>query len=113
MQTHYPNTRLLNPVLYAVAAYLKVDPKEMRKRSRTRQRVFARRVAVYILRRLYPHATNSQIASWFGRSDHTWVTEAIRSINELSAAHPVIARQVEELTHIIESRIHQQQKEDA
>lgn len=97
METIYRDDAI-DPVLDYVAAYYSVDRSVMDSRSQCQEPVLTRRVAIAVLRRLYPQASNRTISRMFGRDCHTWVIQSIQALNDECFVNPRIAEDIQKIT---------------
>ncbi len=112
MRTVYPRKEDVRRIMLEVADHYNVDPAEMKNRNRERLRVHARRVAIMLIRRLYPQTSNVQIARLFGRDDHTWITDSLKALNDHICAYPDLAAEIEQLTNKLNTEgeeVHEQE----
>ncbi len=109
METIYRDDAI-KPVLDHVAAYYSLEPRAMDSRSQCQEPVLARRVAIAVLRRLYPQASNRTIARMFGRDCHTWVIQSIQALNDLCFVNPSIAQDIQTITEFF---LEQKRRQDA
>ncbi len=85
-----------------VAKDLNIKPSEIRSKSRSRNLVYARRIAIYLCRDLTPN-TMPQLAQYFGMKDHTAISHTLKKINELMKNDEDFKVKIEELTNKITS----------
>ena len=85
-----------------VAKELNVKPSEVKSKSRSKNIVYARRIAIYLCRDL---TTNSmpQLAQYFGMKDHTAISHTMKKINELIKNDEDFKTKIEELNNKIKS----------
>ena len=69
-------------ITQVVAKDLNIKPSEIRSKGRSKNIVYARRIAIYICRELTQN-TMPQLAQYFGMKDHTAISHTIKKINEL------------------------------
>ena len=72
----------IDSIMKIIAKELNVKPSEIRSKSRVRNIVDARRVAIYLTRELTPMSM-PQIAQYFGMKDHSTVSHTMKKINTL------------------------------
>lgn len=72
------------------------DPKHIKKRSRTRNRVLARQMIFYLLRR-HTSLTLLQMGNLYGLQDHSTVTHGIGALNDLMYTDPLVKKQVDSI----------------
>ncbi|MBU0632910.1 chromosomal replication initiator protein DnaA [bacterium] len=89
-------------IMDIVAKELNVKPSEIKSKSRSRNIVYARRIAIYLCRDL---TTNSmpQLAQYFGMKDHTAISHTMKKINELIKDDEDFRTKIEELNNKIKS----------
>lgn len=92
----------LDIITESVAKDLNVKPTEIRSKSRSRNLVYARRIAIYLCRELTPN-TMPQLAQYFGMKDHTAISHTIKKITELLQNDEDFKTKIEELTNKITS----------
>ena len=83
-------------VLRVVALFFKTTPETMASRSRRRDALIPRQLAMYLCRR-YTDASLSEIGAAFGR-DHPAVSNAVRVVERRMLERAPLRYQVEELT---------------
>ena len=69
-------------ITQVVAKDLNIKPSEIRSKGRSKNIVYARRIAIYICRELTQN-TMPQLAQYFGMKDHTAISHTIKKINAL------------------------------
>ncbi|WP_345988470.1 chromosomal replication initiator protein DnaA [Sulfurimonas sp. HSL1-2] len=72
----------IDGIMKTIAKELNVKPSEIRSKSRSRNIVAARRVAIYLARELTPMSM-PQIAQYFGMKDHSTVSHTMKKIHQL------------------------------
>ena len=89
-------------IMDIVAKELNVKPSEVKSKSRSKNIVYARRIAIYLCRDL---TTNSmpQLAQYFGMKDHTAISHTMKKINELIKNDEDFKTKIEELNNKIKS----------
>ncbi len=87
-------------IMKMVSKKLNVKPSEIRSKSRSRNIVYSRRVAIYLARELTPMSM-PQLAQYFGMKDHTAVSHTMKKINELLKNDEDFKVKIEELTNKI------------
>ena len=75
---------------------LNVKPSEICSKSRSRNIVYSRRIAIYLARELTPMSM-PQLAKYFGMKDHTAVSHTMKKINELLKNDEDFRLKIEEL----------------
>ena len=83
-----------------VAKDLNIKPSEIRSKGRSKNLVYARRIAIFICRELTQN-TMPQLAQYFGMKDHTAISHTIKKINELIQTDEDFKTKIEELTNKI------------
>ncbi len=92
----------LDVITEYVAKDLNIKPSEIRSKSRSRNLVYARRIAIYLCRDLTPN-TMPQLAQYFGMKDHTAISHTLKKINELMKNDEDFKVKIEELTNKVTS----------
>jgi chromosomal replication initiator protein len=92
----------LDIITQSVAKDLNIKPSEIRSKGRSKNLVYARRIAIYICRELTT-STMPQLAQYFGMNDHTAISHTIKRINELIINDEDFKVKIEELTNKITS----------
>jgi chromosomal replication initiator protein len=90
----------LDLILDIVAKELNIKPSEITSKSRSRNIVSARRVAIYLAREYTPNTT-PQLAKYFGMKDHTAISHTMRKIQELIKNDENFRLQIEEFKNKI------------
>jgi len=72
----------IDGIMKTIGKELNVKPSEIRSKSRSRNIVSARRVAIYLARELTPMSM-PQIAQYFGMKDHSTVSHTMKKIHSL------------------------------
>ncbi|MEA2111759.1 MAG: chromosomal replication initiator protein DnaA [Campylobacterota bacterium] len=90
----------LDLILKLVAKELNIKPSEITSKSRSRNIVSARRVAIYLAREYTPNTT-PQLAKYFGMKDHTAISHTMRKIQELIKNDEGFRLQIEEFKNKI------------
>jgi chromosomal replication initiator protein len=89
-------------IMNTVSKELNVKPSEIRSKNRSRNIVYARRIAIYLARELTPMSM-PQLAKYFGMKDHTAVSHTMKKIQELLKNDEDFKVKIEELTNKITS----------
>ena len=89
-------------IMGTVSKELNVKPSEIRSKSRSRNIVYARRIAIYLARELTPMSM-PQLAQYFGMKDHTAVSHTMKKIQELLKNDEDFKVKIEELLNKITS----------
>ncbi len=92
----------LDTITKAVAKDLNVKPSEIKSKSRSKNIVYARRIAIYLSRELTKN-TMPQLAQYFGMKDHTAISHMLKKINELMENDEDFKTKIEELTNKLTS----------
>ena len=92
----------LESITLCVAKNLNIKPSEIRSKGRSKNLVYARRIAIYICRDLTPN-TMPQLAQYFGMKDHTAISHTLKKINELMQNDEDFKVKIAELTNKITS----------
>ena len=89
-------------IMDIVAKELNVKPSEIKSKNRSRNIVYARRIAIYLCRDL---TTNSmpQLAQYFGMKDHTAISHTMKTINALIKNDEDFRTKIEELNNKIKT----------
>lgn len=85
-----------------IAKDLNIKPSEIKSKSRSKNLVYARRIAIYICRELTQN-TMPQLAQYFGMKDHTAISHTIKKINSLIETDEDFKIKIDELTNKITS----------
>lgn len=86
-------------IVNAVATFYEVDAKKLLWKTRTREIVTPRHVAMYFVRK-YTSLTLDQIGRLFKR-DHTVAIYALRSVKDLCDTDPIYRQKIQHLTNIL------------
>ena len=92
----------LDIITLNVATNLNIKPSEIRSKSRSKNLVYARRIAIYLCRELTQN-TMPQLAQYFGMKDHTAISHTLKKITELIQNDEDFKVKIEELTNKITS----------
>ena len=92
----------LDIITKQVAKDLNIKPSEIRSKGRSRNIVYARRIAIYLCRDL-TQSTMPQLALYFGMKDHTAISHTLKKINELMENDEDFSVKIKELTNKIRS----------
>jgi len=92
----------LDTITKSVAKDLNIKPTEIRSKGRSKNIVYARRIAIYLCRELTQN-TMPQLAIYFGMKDHTAISHTLKKINELMQNDEDFKVKIEELTNKITS----------
>ncbi len=92
----------LETITLCVAKDLNIKPSEIRSKGRSKNLVYARRIAIYICRDLTQN-TMPQLAQYFGMKDHTAISHTLKKINELIQTDEDFKVKIQELTNKITS----------
>lgn len=92
----------MESITSSVAKDLNIKPSEIRSKGRSKNLVYARRIAIYICRELTQN-TMPQLAQYFGMKDHTAISHTIKKINELIQTDEDFKTKIDELTNKITS----------
>ena len=92
----------LDNITQSVAKDLNIKPSEIRSKGRSRNLVYARRIAIYICRE-NTQSTMPQLAQYFGMKDHTAISHTLKKINELIENDEDFKVKIDELTNKITS----------
>ncbi len=76
------DTVTIDGIMKTIGKELNVKPSEIRSKSRSRNIVSARRIAIYLARELTPMSM-PQIAQYFGMKDHSTVSHTMKKIHQL------------------------------
>jgi len=93
-------TLTLDTITQEVAKDLNIKPSEIRSKGRSKNLVYARRVAIYLCRE-HTQSTMPQLAKYFGMKDHTAISHTLKKINELIQNDAEFKAKIEELTNKI------------
>ncbi len=92
----------LDTITQSVAKNLNIKPSEIRSKGRSKNLVYARRIAIYLCRELTQN-TMPQLAQYFGMKDHTAISHTLKKIAELIKNDEDFKVKIEELTNKITS----------
>lgn len=92
----------LDIITQQVSKDLNIKPSEIRSKGRSKNLVYARRIAIYLCRELTQN-TMPQLAQYFGMKDHTAISHTLRKISELIQNDEDFKVKIEELTNKITS----------
>ncbi len=92
----------LDLIVQSVSKDLNIKPSEIRSKGRSKNLVYARRIAIYLCRELTQN-TMPQLAQYFGMQDHTAISHMLKKINELIKNDEDFKVKIEELTNKITS----------
>lgn len=87
-------------ILNLISKELNIKPSEVKSKSRSRNIVYARRIAIYLARELTPN-TMPQLAQFFGMKDHTAISHTMRKIEGLIKNDENFRLKIEELKNKI------------
>ena len=90
----------MDTITEVVAKDLNIKPSEIRSKGRSKNIVYARRIAIYICREL-TQSTMPQLAQYFGMKDHTAISHTIKKINDLIKDDEDFKTKIDELTNKI------------
>jgi len=90
----------MDAITELVAKDLNIKPSEIKSKGRSKNIVYARRIAIYICRELTQN-TMPQLAQYFGMKDHTAISHTIKKINDLIKDDEDFKTKIEELTNKI------------
>jgi chromosomal replication initiator protein len=89
-------------IMNTISKEINVKPSEIRSKNRSRNIVYARRIAIYLARELTPMSM-PQLAKYFGMKDHTAVSHTMKKIQELLKNDEDFKVKIEELSNKITS----------
>lgn len=92
----------MESITLCVAKDLNIKPSEIRSKGRSKNLVYARRIAIYICRELTEN-TMPQLAQYFGMKDHTAISHTIKKINLLMQTDEDFKTKIAELNNKITS----------
>ena len=90
----------MDTITEVVSKDLNIKPSEIRSKGRSKNIVYARRIAIYICRELTQN-TMPQLAQYFGMKDHTAISHTIKKINNLIEDDEDFKTKIDELTNKI------------
>lgn len=85
-------------IFTAVSAVTEISVTEMKSKSRKRERVEARQMCMYLLRK-YTKLSLKKIGDMFGGRDHTTAIHARETIKDLIHTEPNIKQTVQKIEH--------------
>ncbi len=86
----------IDMIIKLVSKELNVKPSEIKSKNRSRNIVYARRIAIYLARDLTPNSM-PQLAQYFGMKDHTAVSHTMKKIQDLLKNDEDFKVKIEEL----------------
>lgn len=92
----------MSGIRQATATFYDVSEEQLQSRTRTRQVVQARQVAMYLCRE-YTEETLRAIGRAFGDRDHSTVIHSVDTVEDLLETDPNFRQQVEDLRHQLET----------
>lgn len=90
----------LEGIINTISKELNIKPSEIKSKSRKKNIVEARRIAIFLARDLTPNSMPA-IASFIGMRDHTAVSHSIKKINELMLSDEHFKLRIEEIKNKI------------
>ncbi len=87
----------LNDIIRVVARELNIKPTDIKSKKRSSPIVEARRISIYLAKKLTKNNRMRELAEFFGLKDHTAVSHAMKKINELLSNDEDFKIKVEEL----------------
>ena len=87
-----------------VGTYFSISPEQMKGKSRKREYVVARQVAMYFAKEYTTHSLKG-IGSHFGGRDHSTVIHAVQSVNDMMETDSKFKHSVNELSKKLKSRV--------
>jgi len=90
----------MDTITEVVAKDLNIKPSEIKSKGRSKNIVYARRIAIYICRELTQN-TMPQLAQYFGMKDHTAISHTIKKINDLIKDDEDFKVKIDELSNKI------------
>jgi len=93
----------LDTITESVAKDLNIKPSEIKSKGRSKNIVYARRIAIYLCRELTQN-TITQLAQYFGMKDHTAISHTLKKINELIETNEDFKVKIDELSNKIKSQ---------
>ncbi len=72
----------IDDIVQIISRELNIKPSDLKSKKRTKNVVYARRIAIYLARELTSNSM-PQIAMHFGMKDHTAISHAMKKINEI------------------------------
>ena len=88
----------LDSITQTVAKELNIKPSEIKGKGRSKNIVYARRIAIYLCRELTQN-TMPQLAQYFGMKDHSSISHMLKKINELIKNDEDFKTKINELTN--------------
>ncbi|MBD3824404.1 MAG: chromosomal replication initiator protein DnaA [Epsilonproteobacteria bacterium] len=92
----------LDSITQFVAKDLNIKPSEIKSKSRSKNLVYARRIAIYLCRELTQN-TMPQLAQYFSMKDHTAISHTLKKISELIENDEDFKAKISELSNKITS----------
>ncbi|NOQ31322.1 MAG: chromosomal replication initiator protein DnaA [Helicobacteraceae bacterium] len=90
----------IETIMQMVSRELNIKQSEIKSKSRTRNIVYARRIAIY-LSRTFTQNSMPQLALYFGMKDHTAVSHTMKTINKLLESDADFKLKIDELKNKI------------
>ncbi len=90
----------LDSITESVSKDLNIKPSEIRSKGRSKNLVYARRIAIYLCRELTPN-TMPQLAQYFGMKDHTAISHTLKKIAQIMKTDEDFKVKIAELTNKI------------
>ncbi len=90
----------LDSITESVSKDLNIKPSEIRSKGRSKNLVYARRIAIYLCRELTPN-TMPQLAKYFGMKDHTAISHTLKKIAQIMKTDEDFKVKIAELTNKI------------
>ncbi|WP_224999591.1 chromosomal replication initiator protein DnaA [Cesiribacter sp. SM1] len=87
-----------------VSAFFSITPEQMKGKSRKREFVVARQVAMYFAKEYTTHSLKS-IGAHFGGRDHSTVIHAVQAVNDLMETDSKFKGSIQELTKKLKSKV--------
>jgi chromosomal replication initiator protein len=81
-------------IMEKISNYHKIDIEALKSKSRKREKVFARQMCIYFMKK-FTRMSLSSIGQKLGGRDHTTAIHSIKAINDLIDSDPEIKREVQ------------------
>jgi chromosomal replication initiator protein len=94
----------MDMIIQHVSKNLNIKPSEIRSKGRSKNLVYARRIAIYLCREL-THNTMPQLAKYFSMKDHTAISHTLKKIKDLIENDEDFKLKIAELTNNIKGSL--------
>jgi chromosomal replication initiator protein len=91
-------------IIEYICRYYELDEDQLRGQSRSRDIVNARQIAMYLIRRMNPKLSLTDIGKEFGGRDHTTVLHSLDRVEKMMRSDMAFSERVKEITTNINSK---------